>query len=168
MVISQRVITNISLMLGTGRNGRKVSAGKVLTNTQMLSRLATDPRDAAALIAVYEHYEREIRAVAISWFGKDPEVRNKAVNSILVAIARQAGNYDPQSMDAAEWVRQCANAEAKKLREALDARLSIGPQSAIRARGGHSRSFGEEAGQDRLDQVVGIARHKRRCRGSAK
>ena len=124
MVINQRVITNISLMLGTGHDGRKESAGKVLTNTQMLRRLATDPRDAEALISVYEHYEREIRAAAIGCFGNKRGLYEQAVNNILVAIGRQAGSYDSHSMDAGEWVRQCADAKARRLREALDKAVS--------------------------------------------
>ena len=92
----------------------------MLTDTQMLSRLATDPRDAEALISVYEHYEREIRAAAISWIGNKRGLYEQAVNTILVAIGRRAHSYDPQSMDAAQWVRNCADTEARRLREALD------------------------------------------------
>ena len=120
MVINQRVITNNSLMPRTGHGGRKGPAGKVLTNTQMLGRLATYPRDAEALISVYEHYEREIRAAAISWFGNKRGLYQQAVNNILAAIGREAGSYDPQSMDAAQWVRKCADTEARRLRAALD------------------------------------------------
>ena len=92
----------------------------MLTNTQVLSRLATDPRDAEALICVYEHYEMEIREAAISWFGYKRGLYEQAVNNILVAIGRQAGSYDPKSMDAAQWVRNCADTEARRLREGLD------------------------------------------------
>jgi hypothetical protein len=120
MVINQRVITNNSLMPGAGRGGRKGPAEKVLTSAQMLSRLATNPRDAEALISVYEHYEREIREAAISWFGNKRCLYGQAVNNILVAIGRQAGSYDPHFMDAAQWVRNCADTEARRLREALD------------------------------------------------
>src|SRR5439155_20241547 len=121
MVVNKRVITNNSLMPGTGRGARKGPAGKVLTNTQMLSRLATDTRDAEALISVYEYSEREIRAAAISWFGNSRGLYEQAVHNILIAIGRQAGGYDPQSMDASEWVSRVADAEARRLREALDA-----------------------------------------------
>ncbi|SRR6266436_6534991 len=126
MVINQRVITNISLMLGAGRDGRKRSPGKVLTNTQMLRRLATDPRDAEVLISVYERYEREIRAAAISCFGNKRGLYEQAVNNILVAIGRQACSYDSQSMEAGEWVRHCADSEARRLHEALDTGHSRG------------------------------------------
>lgn len=93
-----------------------------------LLRLATNPRDACALVAVYDEYGDVLKASAARWFGKDPEVRSKAVNSILVALARQAGSYDPQSMDAAQWVSRVADAEARRLREALDGRGSRGRQ----------------------------------------
>lgn len=88
---------------------------------QVLRRLAMEPRDAEALMVLYEDHEKEIKAAGSRWFGKDPEVRNKVINTILAALSRQARSYDPQSMDAAEWVRQCADAEAKRLREVLDA-----------------------------------------------
>jgi hypothetical protein len=121
MVINQRVITNNSLMRGAGRGGRKGPAAKVLTNKQMLSRLATDPKDAEALISVYEQYEKKIREAAVSWFGNKHGFCGQAVNNILVAIGRQAGSYDPHSMDASEWVSRVADAEARRLRQALDA-----------------------------------------------
>ena len=85
--------------------------------------LTTNPQDAGALVAVYDAFGNYLKASVVRWFGKDPEVRNKAVNSILVAIARQAGSYDPHSVNASEWVCRVANAEARRLREALDARL---------------------------------------------
>ncbi len=86
-----------------------------------LLRLATNPQDAGALVTVYDSYGTDLKASAIRWFGRDAEVRNRAINSILAAIGRQAGSYDPQSMNASEWVRRAADAEARRLREALDA-----------------------------------------------
>jgi DNA-directed RNA polymerase specialized sigma24 family protein len=104
-------------MLGDGWKG---PAENGLTKTQMLSRLAIDPKDAQALMSVYERYEREIRAAAISWLGNKDGFHDQAVNNILVAIGRQAGSYDPKSVNASEWVNQVVNAEARRLREALD------------------------------------------------
>ncbi len=89
-----------------------------------LLRLATNPQDACALVAVYESYGNDVKASAVRWFGRDAEVRAKAINSILAAIGRQAGSYDPQSMNAAEWVSRVADAEARRLREALDKAVS--------------------------------------------
>jgi len=91
------------------------------TDQEHLRRLAADPRDAEALISLYEDHEVEIRAAAGRWFGRNREVCEQAIHNILVAIGRNVRSYDPQSMDAIEWVRQCADAEAKRLREALDA-----------------------------------------------
>ena len=84
-----------------------------------LLRLATNPQDACALVTVYDSCRTDLKASAIRWFGRDNEFRKRAVNSILAAIGRQAGSYDPQSMDAAEWVSQVADAEARRLREIL-------------------------------------------------
>ena len=86
-----------------------------------LLRLAKNPRDACALIAVYDLCGNHLRASTVRWFGQEAELRSRAVLNILVAIARQAGSYAPQSMNVSEWVYRVANAEARKLREALDA-----------------------------------------------
>ena len=86
-----------------------------------LVRLAKNPQDAWALIAVYDVFGNHLKASAVRWFGRDAELRRRVVLSILVTIGRNAGTYDARSMDAAEWVRHCAEAEARKLREALDA-----------------------------------------------
>ena len=89
-----------------------------------LLRLATNPQDACALVAVYDSYGNDLKAAAIRWFGRDAEVRDKAINSILAAIGRQAQSYDPQSVSASEWIRRMADAEARRLREALDKAVS--------------------------------------------
>ena len=100
------------------------------TDQELLRRLADDSIDAEALVALYEIHAKQIKESAIRWFGRDPEVRKKAINSILVSIGRQAGTYDPQSMDATEWIRRVADAEARRLREALDTAVS----KSLRAR----------------------------------
>ncbi len=92
-----------------------------LTTEQALLLLAIEPKHAEALVTIYDNHSRRLRGIATRLFGRDPEVATKVVNSILVAIGRQAATYDPQFMSAAEWVRRCADAEAKRLREALDA-----------------------------------------------
>jgi DNA-directed RNA polymerase specialized sigma24 family protein len=93
---------------------------RVPNGEQVLSRLAMAPRDVEALIALYEDYEAELRGTAARWFGDDGELCQQAVNSILSAIGRQAPSYDPQSMDPGKWIHECADAEARRLREALD------------------------------------------------
>jgi len=142
MVINQRVITNIlphiqngswvlflgvtvakpnSVILDEAR--AQVSSGLAVTrlvSKQVLCRLAVDPRDGEALMVLYEDHEGEIRTAAIRWFENNRDRYEQAIHNILVAIGRNAGSYDPQSMDAAEWVRQSADDEARKLRERLD------------------------------------------------
>jgi hypothetical protein len=95
----------------------------------VLSRLAVDPKDAGALVALYESHEVEIRAAAVRWLGKNRELCEQAVHNILVALGRQASTYDPQSMGVAEWIQQCADTEARRLREALDAEASNGQRT---------------------------------------
>jgi hypothetical protein len=92
-----------------------------------LVRLTTNPRDACALVAVYDAFGNHLKASAVRWFGRNIELRNRAVLSILVAIGRQAGSYDPQSMNASEWVSRTADAEARRLYETLDADLNQRP-----------------------------------------
>lgn len=132
MVINQRVITNICLR-GTVRKKITemayakqiaVGPGKVvadLRDRQGLGRSAMDPKNANALMALYENHEFEIRAAAIRWFGTNRDIYEQAIHNILVAIGRNVRSYDPESMDATEWVRRCADAEARRLREVLDA-----------------------------------------------
>ena|SRR5229473_1368307 len=132
MVINQRVITNIRLRDTVVKQIRKMPYGKRvavapgqvvpdLGDKQGLTRLAMDPKNANALMALYENHEFEIRAAAIRWFGNNRDMYEQAVHNILVAIGRNVRTYNPESMDAAEWVRHCADVEARRLREALDA-----------------------------------------------
>jgi len=86
-----------------------------------LLRLVTNPQDACALVAIYDAFGNHLKASAVRWFGRDAELRSRVVLSILVAIGRQAGTYDPQSVHVAEWVSRVADAEARRLREVLDA-----------------------------------------------
>ncbi len=132
MVINQRVITNICLR-GTVRKkitempyAKQIAVGPGqvvadLRDRQGLGRLAMDPKNANALMALYENHEFEIRAAAIRWFGNNRDIYEQAIHNILVAIGRNVRSYDPESMDATEWVRRCADAEARRLREVLDA-----------------------------------------------
>ena len=101
-----------------------VGPGQVVANLrdrQGLRRLAMDPRNANALMDLYENHEFEIRAAAIRWFGNNRDIYEQAIHNILVAIGRNMRSYDPESMDATEWVQRCADAEARRLREVLDA-----------------------------------------------
>jgi len=106
-----------------------VAMGAVITDPgdkYGLRRLAIDPKNANALMALYEDHEVEIRAAAIRWFGNNRDLCEQSIHNILVAIGRNAGSYDARSIDAAEWVRQCADAEAKKLHEMLQSKGKMG------------------------------------------
>src|SRR5258708_3304086 len=91
------------------------------SDRELLRRLADDSRDAEALVALYEIHRKQIRRTAIRWFGRNSEICNRAVNSLLVSIGRRAATFDPRSEDAVEWIGRSADAEAKRLRQALDA-----------------------------------------------
>jgi hypothetical protein len=84
-----------------------------------LRRLRASSTDAVAVMALYETCGRELGEVAIRYFGKN-QLGKRAVLNLLAALTSRAWSYDPQSMDAAEWIHRCADAEARRLREALD------------------------------------------------
>ena len=88
--------------------------------TDALGRLRANPADAVAAMALYEACDRELQEVALRYFGKN-QLGKKAVLNLLVAVVSRAWSYDPQSMNASEWVSRVADAEARKLWEALDA-----------------------------------------------
>src|SRR3989442_1586709 len=102
------------------RNDQVQQSERSRATREALLRLAANSQDACALVTVYDEYGDDLKASAVRWFGRDPEVRNKAINNILVAIGRQAGTYDPQSMNVSEGVSRVADTEARKRREALD------------------------------------------------
>ena len=111
------------------RNDRVQQIERSRAAREALLCLAANSQDACALVTVYDSYGTDLKASAVRWFGRDAEVRDKAINSILVAIGRQAGTYDPQSMNASEWVSRVADAEARRLREALDTAGNKGPRT---------------------------------------
>jgi hypothetical protein len=93
------------------------------TDAEVLSRLAADPKDAEALIAMYEIHRAEFNEVAARWFGPEPELRRRAVNEILVAVGKRASTYDPESVSAFDWIKGCANSEARRLCEVFERKL---------------------------------------------
>jgi|SRR6266850_797505 len=90
-----------------------------------LGRLRVNPRDAVAVMEFYETCGRELREFVVRYFAKN-QLRNKAILNLLVAVVSRAWSYDPQSMNASEWVSRVAEVEARRLREALDAGGSAG------------------------------------------
>jgi hypothetical protein len=90
-----------------------------------LGRLKVNPRDAVAVMEFYETCGRELKEVAFRYFAKTL-LGKKAVLNLLVAVASRAWSYDPQCMNASEWVSRVADAEARILRESLDVNGSRG------------------------------------------
>ena len=93
--------------------------GNRCAGEEILRRLAKDPADGESLIALYEGYKRDLEEASFRYFGKN-EISKKVVNTVLAFLCRAARGYDPQTIDARQWVRHCADAEARRLREALD------------------------------------------------
>jgi hypothetical protein len=90
-----------------------------------LGRLRANPTDAVAVMALYETCGRELQEVAVRYFGKN-QLGKKAVLNLLVTVVSRAWTCDLQRTRTKEWVVQCADAEAKRLRAALNAGGSRG------------------------------------------
>jgi len=88
-------------------------------------RLRANPRDAVGVMTVYESCSRELQEVAVRHFGKR-QLGKKAVLNLLAAVVSRARSYDPQSMNASEWVIRVAEVEARRLHEALNTGGSTG------------------------------------------
>jgi hypothetical protein len=101
---------------------------KVARAKDALRRLGANPKDALALMALYETCGRELQEVAVRHFGKN-QLAEKAVLNLLVAVVSRAWTCDLQTTRAKEWIVQCADAEAKKLRVALDPTCRQGRRS---------------------------------------
>src|SRR5260370_38521476 len=84
------------------RNDRVHQIERSRAAREALLRLAANSQDACALVTVYDSYGTDLKASAVRWFGRDAELRVKAINSILAAIGRQAGSYDPETMHGAK------------------------------------------------------------------
>ena len=90
-----------------------------------LGWLRANPEDAVAVMALYETCGRELQEVAVRYFGKS-QLGKRAVLNLLVAVVSRAWSYDPQSMNASEWMSRVADAQARRLREPPDAGGSRG------------------------------------------
>ena len=101
---------------------------KVARVKEALGRLQANPKDAIGVMAVYEACGRELQEVAVRHFGIN-QLAKKAVLNLLVAVVERACTCDPQSMNASEWVSRVAEAEARRLHEALDTSLNQRPCS---------------------------------------
>src|SRR5258708_36522478 len=92
---------------------------KIAQAKEALGRLKANPKDAVAVMAVYEACGRELQEVAVRHFGKN-QLAKKAVLNLLVAVVSRARTCDLETTPAKKWVVQCADAEAEKLRAAMD------------------------------------------------
>ncbi len=98
-------------------------SNRIARAKEALGRLKANPKDAVAVMALYETCGRELQEVAVRHFGQN-QLAKKAVLNLLVAVVSRAWTCDLQITRTKEWVVQCADAEAKKLRAALDARAT--------------------------------------------
>ena len=104
---------------------------KIVRAKDALGRIRVIPGDAVAVMEFYETCGRELREVAVRYFGKN-QLGNKAILNLLVAVVSRAWSYDPQSINVSEWVSRVADAEARRLRQAVDA---VGSRGRRKRRG---------------------------------
>jgi hypothetical protein len=90
-----------------------------LSSAEALQRLAVDPSDARALIAIYEHHRVDFPEAAMRWFGRKGQLPKRAVNELLVAVVQRAKSFDRGHMDATDWIKKCADSEAQRLHKTL-------------------------------------------------
>ena len=81
-------------------------------------RLKANPKDAFALMALYEAYGRELQEIAVHHFGKT-QLARKAFFNLLVAVVSRASTWDLETSPTKKWILECATVEAKKLGAAL-------------------------------------------------
>jgi hypothetical protein len=86
---------------------------------EALGRLQANPKDAIAVMALYETYGRHLQKIAVRYFGKN-QLAKKAVLNLLAAVVSRAWTCDLQITHEKKWILQCAEAEARKLRASLD------------------------------------------------
>src|SRR6266436_4675197 len=98
---------------------------KIARAKDALGRLRVNPRDAVAVMEFYETCSRELQEVAVRYFGKS-QLGKRAVLNLLAAVVSRARTCELQATLTKEWVVQCAEDEARKLRAALDAGSSSG------------------------------------------
>lgn len=102
---------------------------KIAQGEDALGRLRANPTDPVALMVLYDAYGEELRETAVRHFGKN-ELTKKAVLNLLVAVASRARTCNLQRMQAKEWIVECADIEAKRLRQEFEAALSRVVRSA--------------------------------------
>lgn len=87
---------------------------------QALARLAVDPKDATGLLLVYEKHRKDFRDCAIRWLKCcNPKLYSRATLNILLRVAERAHEYDPRTMNAADWIKQSAAIEARRIHRQL-------------------------------------------------
>jgi hypothetical protein len=92
------------------------------TAEEMIDRLRKDPDDSLTLILFYEKNRREIELTALRWFGRG-ERSKKAVVNILVGVARRAREFDGETMNPSDWIRNTVDAEGRRLHSVVSRQL---------------------------------------------
>lgn len=93
------------------------------TDQEALTNLASDPAHRQSLLVLYENHRQTLKRASDLILGLRQEARRRATINLLVGVARRAGEFDPTTMDASDWIRSCANAEARRLRRVIRCEL---------------------------------------------
>ena len=92
-----------------------------MTNEEAILRLACDMEDTLALVAIAEYNGKVLKATVTRYF-VDPEIREKALLTLLIRISWRA-KYFVQGHDVADiWIEACAEMECRRLRNEIAAR----------------------------------------------
>lgn len=92
------------------------------TEKEFLHRYGSDLAENKLLLDLYESYKRELEEVTARYFGNG-ELSKRAVFDVLVAVTVKVKLHDMESTHTVEWIRQCADSEARRLRMVLDSRF---------------------------------------------
>ena len=99
------------------------------TDKEVLACLAEDPNHGESLLVLYQHHSGPLRNASNLLSGFDRESRKRMRIHILLGVARRAREFDPSKMNAADWIRNCMNSEARQLRQRISDH--IGERAAI-------------------------------------
>lgn len=86
---------------------------------EIIARLRENPDNSLSLILFYENYRHELERSVFRWFGRNERAK-KALISVLVNVARRAWEFDSQTMDSADWIKNCVEAEGRRLRRKME------------------------------------------------
>lgn len=106
-------------LLTNGSSHREKRGYLRMTSEEAILRLADDPDDGDALIAIAENNGNALRAEIERYFSGGVTCR-KTLNTLLGRISRHAKYFALGYNDADQWIEHCAELECRRLRFEAD------------------------------------------------